>query len=180
MIVGEIFETRLGRRAEPGEIDAVLEAYIPILREEIAASARFRLMPDVIEAIEYLAAQPGVAIGLATGNIRVAAQVKLERAALWDRFSFGGFGCDSADRAAVVARAIARGFDHAGREFALERIVVVGDTVRDVAAARANGIRVVAVANQSAADRAALAATEPDAVFDTLAELPAWHRAAYD
>lgn len=177
VIVAEIFETRLGRPAEPGEIDAVLDAYIPLLREEVAASTRFRLMPAVIEAIEFLAAQPGVAIGLATGNIQLAARVKLDRAALWERFGFGGFGCDAADRGHLVAKAIERGIAFAGRAFAPAQIVVVGDTVKDIDAARANHIRVVAVANGSVADHAELSARAPDAVFDTLADLPAWHSA---
>ena len=53
---------------------------------------------------------------------------------------------------------------------------MVGDTPFDIAAARACGARVLAVATGSVA-REALAACEPDAVFDTLAELPAWHAA---
>jgi phosphoglycolate phosphatase-like HAD superfamily hydrolase len=176
VIVEEIFQTRLGRSPRPDEIDAVLETYVPYLREEVARSTRFRLMPNVVEAIDYLAGQPGVAIGLATGNIQLGARVKLERAALWERFAFGGFGCDAANRAVVVARAIERGIAHAGRPFATDRIVVVGDTTRDIDAARANGIKVVVVANQSSDERAALSAYSPDAVFDTLAELPDWHR----
>jgi phosphoglycolate phosphatase-like HAD superfamily hydrolase len=39
-------------------------------------------------------------------------------------------------------------------------------------------VRVVAVATGSAG-RAELVACRPDAVFDTLAELPAWHVAEY-
>jgi membrane protein len=55
-----------------------------------------------------------------------------------------------------------------------DEVVVVGDTPLDIAAARACGVRVIAVATGSVG-RDALAACQPDAVFDTLAELPAWH-----
>ncbi len=178
VILEEIFSTRIGRPIEPGEADAIFEAYVPYLREEVADSARFRLMPDVLEAIAFLAAQPGVSIGLATGNVRRAAQVKLERAALWERFAFGGFGCDAALRSDVVARAIERGLTHAGRAVSRREMVVVGDTPRDIDAARANGIRVLAVATGPSTNRTELAAHQPDALFDTLAELPAWHTAA--
>jgi phosphoglycolate phosphatase-like HAD superfamily hydrolase len=174
-ILDEVFVKRLGRSAAPGEKDAVLAAYVPYLREEVASSSQFRLMPAVLEAIEFLAAQPAVALGLATGNIRLAAQVKLERAALWTRFSFGGFGCDSPDREEIVARAIDRGLAHARRALSRAEIVVVGDTPRDIAAARANGVIAVAVATGPSSDRATLARHRPDALLDTLSELPGWH-----
>jgi phosphoglycolate phosphatase-like HAD superfamily hydrolase len=175
VIIEEVFHARLGRAARPGEIDAVLAAYIPYLRDEVTASTRFRLMPHVIEAIQYLMAQPDVGIGLATGNVRLAAQVKLERAAMWTQFAFGGFGCDAADRGKVVGKAIERGLAHTGRAISADAIVVVGDTPRDIEAARANGVRVVAVATGPGGDRAALQASGPDALLGTLAELPAWH-----
>jgi phosphoglycolate phosphatase-like HAD superfamily hydrolase len=181
MIVEEVFQTRLGRPSLPDESDGVLSAYIPYLRQEIAATTGFRLMPAVVETLQYLAAQPDVALGLATGNVRAAAQVKLERAAMWTQFAFGGFGCDAADRAIVVAKAIERGLAHAARQsrtFGKASIVVVGDTPRDVQAARANGVRVIAVATGSSVERAALEAHRPDVVLDTLAELPAWHEVA--
>lgn len=177
LIVGEMFEARLGRAPRAGEIDELLCVYVPALRDEIAASERFRLMPDVIDALDYLATRTEVVLGLATGNIESAAQVKLERAGLWSRFAFGGYGSDSSDRAQLVARAIERGCEHAGRQLSPREVIVVGDTPRDIHAARANGVRVVAVATGPSSDRDRLAEHAPDALFDTLAELAAWHEA---
>ncbi len=168
-IVEEVFLARLGRPPTAAEIDEVLDLYLPILRAELAAASHFRLMPAVVEALDHLAGLPGVRIGLATGNIRAGAQAKLERAGLWNRFELGGFACDHRDRHRLVARAIER----AGA-VPPDQVIVVGDTPFDVAAARACGVRVIAVATGSVG-RDALAACEPDAVFDTLAELPAWH-----
>ena len=168
-IVEEVFVARLGRRPTAAEIDEVLELYLEFLRAELADAPSFRLMPAVVETLDHLAAQPGVRIGLATGNIKKGAQAKLERAGLWHRFELGGFACDHRDRDRLVARAIER----AGATVA-DEVVVVGDTPFDIAAARACGARVIAVATGSVA-KDALAACAPDAVFDTLAELPAWH-----
>ncbi len=168
-IVEEVFLTRQGRRPSQGEIDEILDLYLPLLRAELADATNFRLMPAVVETLDHLAGQAGVRIGLATGNIRAGAQAKLERAGLWHRFELGGFACDHRERHRLVARAIER----AGA-IAPDEVVVVGDTPLDVAAARACGVRVIAVATGSVA-REGLAACEPDAVFDTLAELPAWH-----
>jgi len=168
-IVEEVFLTRQGRRPSQAEIDEILDLYLPLLRAELADASNFRLMPAVVETLDHLAGLAGVRIGLATGNIRAGAQAKLERAGLWHRFELGGFACDHRERHRLVARAIER----AGA-IEPDEVVVVGDTPLDVAAARACGARVIAVATGSVG-REALAACEPDAVFDTLAELPAWH-----
>jgi phosphoglycolate phosphatase-like HAD superfamily hydrolase len=63
-------------------------------------------------------------------------------AGLGHRFGAGGgFGCDSEERADLVR--IAR--ERAGRAYADDDVVVVGDTPRDIRAARLAGVRVVAV-----------------------------------
>ena len=175
MILAEVFEQHLARQPASDEIDAILADYVPCLRDALARATRFRLMPAVVEILDFLAEQPGVCLGLATGNIQAGAQAKLEHAGLWQRFAVGGFGDDSPDRAALVERAIARGEEHVGCTIAREHVIVVGDTWRDVQAAKACQARAVAVATGSTT-RADLVACHPDVVFDTLAELPAWHR----
>jgi phosphoglycolate phosphatase-like HAD superfamily hydrolase len=113
-----------------------------------------------------------VRLGVATGNVRRGAEAKLGAAGLAQWFDCGGYGCDSILRAELVARAIERGREgHAVRE-----VVVVGDTIHDISAARACGATVVAVAT-GADSRHALA--HADAVFDTMAELPEWHAARF-
>jgi phosphoglycolate phosphatase-like HAD superfamily hydrolase len=177
IIIEEVFAARLGRAPTAAELDEVIALYLPLLRAELGGEApNFRLMPSVVEALDFLAALvPGVILGLATGNVREAARIKLERAGLWPRFAVGGFGCDHRDRPRLVARAIERACEHAGvAALAPEEIVVIGDTPFDVEAARACGVRAVAVATGTAT-RADLAACAPDALLGTLAELPAWH-----
>lgn len=177
LIFAEVFEGRLGRPPRPGEVDRLLAAYVPLLREELARSPRFRLMPRVVEALDHLASVPGALLGLATGNVKGAARAKLERAALWDRFTIGGFGCDHADRAVLVARAIERGARAARRDLAPDEVVVIGDTPRDVEAARACGARAVAVAT-GPGGHAGLAEAGPDVLLDDLGGLAGWLSAA--
>lgn len=176
-IVEEIFAAHLLRAPEPEELLAVIEAYLPYLADEVSRDSNFRIMPGAPEAVEHLAACGGVHLGLATGNVRRAAQIKLERAGLWHHFTFGGFGDDHADRALLVARAIERANGFAGDGVDPDQIVVVGDTPRDVLAARACNVRVICVPTGSY-DRDALAAAGPDVILDTLWELPAWHASA--
>lgn len=175
-IVAEMFLNTLGRKPTSDEIEEILTAYVPALHEEISRAARFRLMPSVVETLAFLEQQADVLLGLATGNIQRGARAKLEHAGLWHRFTAGGFGDDAADRPGLVELAIERACHHAGEEIPRARIVVVGDTPLDVVAARSCGVRALTVAT-GPADRAALEACEPEAVLDTLAELPAWHEA---
>jgi phosphoglycolate phosphatase len=171
-IVDEIFLARLGRRATAEEYAAFVEAYVPRLRELLALHG-VQVLTGVLDSLHYLAGRGDtVRLGVATGNIRAGADAKLVAAGLDTWFDCGGFGCDSAVRAELVAAAIRRGRE--GRE--VTEVVVVGDTIYDIAAARACGATVCAVATGSdPAERLG----DADAVFATMAELPAWHQARF-
>lgn len=178
IIFDEIFQRRLGRPATSADIDALLADYVPELEAAIAASPRFNIMPHVFETLAWLEQRDEVSLGIATGNVLGGAKAKLAHIDVWHRFAFGGYGDDAEDRAGLVARAIERGREHVGERVPPDRIVVVGDTPRDVSAARACGVVVLAVATGSCSHEELLA-TEPDAVFHTLAELPDWHTARF-
>lgn len=168
-IVDEIFVARLGRAPTDRERAAFLEAYLPRLRAMLAADG-VRVFDGVIAALEFLA--PRARLGIATGNIREGADAKLAAAGLRDWFSLGGYGCDSPVRSELVARAVERG----RRAGDVREVVVVGDTIHDISAARACGATVCAVATGvDPADKLAHA----DAVFARLTELPAWHEARF-
>ena len=170
-IVEEIFVARLGRSATDEERAAFLAAYIPKL-ERMLAQQGVEVIGGVTETLEFLGARSSVRLGIATGNIREGAAAKLGAAGLASWFSIGGYGCDSKVRAELVARAIERGRE--GRD--VKEVVVVGDTIHDIAAARACGATVCAVATGSdPADKLAHA----DALFQSMHELPAWHAARF-
>jgi len=95
---------------------------------------------DARDAMDLLAAA-GVRTALVTGNLEEIAHHKLELAGLGGIFrrGEGGYGGDAVERAEVVRIALAR----AGA--APADGVIIGDTPRDIAAARGAGCRVVAV-----------------------------------
>jgi phosphoglycolate phosphatase len=169
-IIDEIFAARLGRPATPEERAGFLDAYIPRLHSLLATHG-VKVLAGVTDALRFLSSQP-VRLGVATGNVRAGADAKLGAAGLTKWFDCGGYGCDSMVRAELVARAIERGRE--GRE--VREVVVVGDTIHDIAAARACGATVVAVATGSDTTEQLAHA---DAVLTTMAELPAWHAARY-
>jgi len=112
-------------------------------------------------------------LGVATGNVRGGAEAKLAAAGLDGRFVLGGYGCDSHLRAELVAAAIAR----ARQRGPVREVVVIGDTVHDISAARACGAIACAVTTGSDAPEAL---GHADVVFGSLRELPAWHTARFD
>jgi phosphoglycolate phosphatase-like HAD superfamily hydrolase len=134
--------------AEPTEaaIDRVLAAYMDVLREEVAACSdeRYRVHAGMREAVES-ARTRGAAVGLGTGNIREGARVKLERVGLGDAFAFGGFGCDAESRVELLRIGAERGAAALCLPRATCRVVVIGDTPKDVAAAQAIGAECVGV-----------------------------------
>jgi phosphoglycolate phosphatase-like HAD superfamily hydrolase len=100
--------------------------------------------PGVTELLAALAARPDeFRLSLVTGNLEPVARLKLERAGLGGYFSGGGFGSDHESRAELPPIARARAADP---PWPRERTIVIGDTPRDIACARADRVRVAAVA----------------------------------
>ena len=138
---------------EPTEalIDRVLVDYLLVLGEEVAAApdATYRVHAGMAETLDRARAQREVAVGLGTGNIREGARIKLERVGIYDRFPFGGFGCDAEDRTALIRRGAERGAAVLGAPIEECRVVVIGDTPKDVAAATAIGAESIGVGTGS-------------------------------
>lgn len=106
------------------------------------------LLPGVRDLLGWLAGRRGVMLGLLTGNYEAIARLKLERAGLGDAFARapGGFGSDAEDRAALPAIARRRA-GTPGAPYPRAQTIVIGDTPHDIAGARADGVRCVAVAS---------------------------------
>lgn len=163
------FLEEAGEATDEERIDEVLSRYLPVLQEEVASvpSDHYRLHPGMLAALDRAAELDGVAIGLGTGNVERGARIKLDRVGVNDRFAFGGFGDDHEDRATLIGVGAQRGAKQLGTDVSRCRVVVIGDTPRDVAAAKAIGAESVAVATGTI-DQAALAACQPTHLFADL------------
>ena len=137
---------RASRASDERAIDDLLARYVVHLELEAANASSFRVFAGIREALDAAEHADGFAIGLGTGNIRRGAELKLTPVALFHRFAFGGFGCDHEDRAELVRVGAARGASILGASPSDCRVVVIGDTPRDVAAARAIGAQCLGVA----------------------------------
>jgi phosphoglycolate phosphatase len=124
----------------------LIDTYGPILREKLATWENFRLCPGVPGILDELKAR-GTLLGLVTGNCQVGAAVKLDRGRLTGYFSFGAFGDETTDRARMCEFAHKRGEKEAGEKIPKERVILVGDSPNDITAAKAYGIRMLAVSS---------------------------------
>lgn len=139
----------MGRPFEDAFCDALLERYVEHLGAEIHGPG-YVILPGVVEALEALHAR-GALVGLCTGNVAAGARLKLARGGLdryfeWGAAAVAGFAADGEDRERVVAAALRRASLRLGREVRASEALVIGDTPRDVSAAHALGVPVLAVA----------------------------------
>jgi phosphoglycolate phosphatase-like HAD superfamily hydrolase len=139
---------RSGREVDEPLIDAVIGSYLAVLGEEVAASRpeHYRVHEGMLAALSACELRPHTAVGLGTGNVERGARIKLARVDLDRRFEFGGFGCDAENRAELLRVGAARGAARLGRAVSECRVVIIGDTWRDIAAAKAIGAESLAVA----------------------------------
>lgn len=155
--------TMLGRRADPGffrEVDRLLGN---------ATSDHLVAIGDP-KAIMGALAERGYRLGLNTNDAEATARAHarslgVERMLMFIAGYDSGFGAKPSSGPAVAfATAV---------NVPIMDVVVVGDTAHDVAMARAAGCKVVVVlSGPTASDD--LERTRPDAIIDSIVQLPAW------
>lgn len=136
----------IGVHATAEAIDALLSIYLVELARELAATSRCRVL-DGVEAALNVGTRAGCAVGLGTGNIHEGAMLKLGRVGLADWFAFGGFGSDHELRSELLRVGAQRGAARLAVPLDRCRVVVIGDTPKDVDAAHAIGAECLAVAS---------------------------------
>jgi phosphoglycolate phosphatase len=152
-------------------IRALCERYVGLLALELERpSTHTTIMPGVHRLLDRLEAEPGVVLGLLTGNLEEGAALKLRSGGIApERFRVGAYGSDAAHRPDLPPIAARRAAPIFGREPRGAEVVIIGDTPADVACgtgieARALG---VATGSYSVAD---LTACTAHAVFEDLRE----------
>jgi phosphoglycolate phosphatase-like HAD superfamily hydrolase len=110
-----------------------------------AGTITVRALGGVPQLLERLSVHGLVAQGVVTGNFEATARIKLNAAGLASHLSFGAYASDSSHRPDLPAIARKRWQTSAGRDIKCERCIIVGDTPKDLEAARANGMKCVLV-----------------------------------
>ena len=122
--------------------DAVRERSCELFAQMCPPDLSAKVVPGIDSVLGWLSEQDDVVLALVTGNYEPIARLKLKRAGIGHYFGpgQGGFGSDAEDRSSLptVARRRAGGVPP-------DQAIVIGDTPRDIACARADGARCVAV-----------------------------------
>ena len=143
LLAGGVPAERIDERADDVRV-AACEAYARRLPPDLSG----HVAPGMRALLEELHARDDALLALLTGNFEPIARLKMRSAGLEPFFASGqgGFGSDSEDRTELPAVARRRAGAANGAPWPRRRTVVVGDTPRDIACARADGVRVVALA----------------------------------
>jgi phosphoglycolate phosphatase-like HAD superfamily hydrolase len=173
------------RPDQPGPADQALLAQELLARYTFELAAAFsarrdllavrgRLMPGALEALAGTAALPGVIQSVLTGTIRANATLKLACFGLDAHLDtdIGGYGSDVYPKGTELLTCRSRAAEKYGCELDPARTVYLGDSPRDVEAARIARARSIAVASgrQTAAE---LADAGADVVLADLADTAA-------
>jgi phosphoglycolate phosphatase len=171
-VVGRLtFTSVIGHEPSPTELATVISHYLMRLPEEVASSAGYKVLDGVEELLPRLC-KAGFLLGITTGAVEAAAHIKLARANLNRFFSFGGYGSDSADRGKLTRKAIERAGEILGSALDSQRVLVLGDTPKDIVAAHAAHAVGVGVASGHYSKAELLGAGADYALGSLVEELP--------
>ncbi len=132
-----------------------------------------RLLPGVEPLLEELAELEQVELGLLTGNLKQAAEIKLRHVGIDHFFSFGGYGDLHADRNDVAVEAVESARDAIGDRFSADHVWVIGDTTNDIRCARHVGAKVIAVETGGGSTKS-LEEARPDLQIPDLTNVKHW------
>ena len=134
----------LGRDPTDEELDQLYVHYLLNLADDILTSEHYRMLPGADRCLAA-SGMPVFSWGWCPGRWRVPRATKLIPANLDRFFIFGAYGSDSPDRAELTGIAIEKATRlHA--ELTPSQVFVVGDTPRDIDAAKQDGAVSVGVA----------------------------------
>lgn len=159
----------LAAGARPGEIRRAMPAIVERAQRIYRPPALTRkTCPGVRRAVARLE-RGGAVLGLVTGNLTRIGWRKMERAGLAGYFKFGAFAEEARDRAGLVRIAVrhAREQGWAARS---TPVSLIGDSPNDILAARAAGVRAIAVYT-GISTREELAGHNPDLLLEDLRAL---------
>ncbi len=155
------------RRAE------ILEVFETEMKAVLAADGEpYEMLSGVREILEETAKDARFINALLTGNLSVAAQIKLESVGLWHYFAdapnaFGEISHIRSELAVEAGKLFNERYDF---DFSPQQFIVIGDTPNDIACARAFGAKVVAVETGRGQSGVELRENNPDYLLQDLSD----------
>jgi phosphoglycolate phosphatase-like HAD superfamily hydrolase len=156
-----------------GATDKLLPVFKRAMSDVISKTENpYQIKPGVRELLEATSKNPHFLNALLTGNLSVAAEIKLEYFDLWKYFDgkpniFGEISHDRRELGKAAVKTIGK---FLGEKLKPEQFIVIGDTPNDIAAARAFGAKMISVATGSKHTKEELLKYKPDIIFDNLSD----------
>ncbi len=139
-----------GKKPSAAEMKKMKAKYLELLPQEVHASVRckkYDLVPGVEKFLNLLSKNKEIILGLGTGNLEEGAKLKLEPSKLGKYFSVGGYGDDGHTREDMLKAAVKRAEKKYKTSFKPEQVFVIGDTHRDIVAAKNCGFHSAVLTN---------------------------------
>ena len=153
--------------------DELLEVFKSEMTAVLAENGEpFEVLPGVREILTETDKNPLFINALLTGNLSVAAKLKLSAVNLWHYFenapnAFGEISHERKDLAVEAGKLFDTRYNY---NFKPEQFIVIGDTPNDIACARHFGAKVIAVLTGRGQSAETISACNPDAILDNLAD----------
>lgn len=162
-IIHDVFQRQ---RADLSHLLEFLEVYYQALKTEISFA---ELMPGIPTVLKFAEHHDRLYNALGTGNLEPGARIKLDLFDLNRHFPVGGFSESLAERHEVLQSGVDRARAYYGVPFTPDDVIVIGDTVKDIEAARRIGAQVIAV-KTGGGSHEELTAAQPDLLLDDLTD----------
>lgn len=130
------------------EVTKIREMYLQLLPLELKKSCKekhYKLVTGVKKLLAKLSKEKDIILGLGTGNIERGAILKLEPSGLLPYFLIGGYGEDGRTREQMLQTAVKRAEKKFKTKLAPSQVYIVGDTHRDILAAKNCGFHSAAI-----------------------------------
>ena len=128
-----------GKKPSAAELKKIAQKYLEFLPQEVRVSVRtkkYKLVPGVQKFLEFLSKNKDIILGLGTGNLEEGAKIKLAPCRLGKFFTIGGYGQDGHTREEMLQAAVKRAEKKFKTKILPEHVFVIGDTHRDIVAAK--------------------------------------------
>ena len=125
----------------PADLRRFKRAYYRRLPQTLRANEG-TVLPGVVEFLDTLSGERNATLALGTGNFRHSAGLKLAYYGIGHYFALGGFGDHCEDRAVLIDEGIRAAKRAAGHH---ATVFVIGDTIHDITAAKANNAIAIGV-----------------------------------
>ncbi len=144
-----------GKKPSAAEVKKMEKAYVEQLPQEVHALVRahkYHLIAGVEKLIKAIAKEKDMVLALGTGNVEKGAYIKLEPSGLGKYFTLGGFGTDGHTREEMLKAAVKRAEKKFKTTFTPDQVYVIGDTHRDICAAKNCGFHNAVVTGSGLGD----------------------------